>query len=49
MGAVIPPACGLPVAPVACSTNGAVFLTIVLPVFATFVPDRDRMRATGFR
>jgi pimeloyl-ACP methyl ester carboxylesterase len=27
--------------------NGAVLLTIELPVFATFVPDRDRLRATG--
>lgn len=27
--------------------NGAVFFSIDLPAFATFVPDRDRMRASG--
>ena len=27
--------------------NGAMFFSIELPAFATFVPDRDRMRASG--
>ncbi|HUG60378.1 MAG TPA: alpha/beta hydrolase [Methylomirabilota bacterium] len=27
--------------------NGAVFFAIEMPAFATFVPDRDRMRASG--